>query len=159
MDPEDRTATLYRSCQKLAPINPNYANLPIEEGFDWSLLSDAPFCRLYLVAFRSVRRETADTALLKEYDDRAYNEAIQAGGLLRYFKGQANERRECLSFCLWESVEQARAAAGSSSHQVAAGIWSDMYEAYDLERYYLSQGDDGDLVFDPLVTDRVGGSG
>jgi hypothetical protein len=57
--------------------------------------------------FRSVRRATAELGLLKEHDDRAFEAALEAGGLLRYFKGQMNQRRECLSFCLWERKEQA----------------------------------------------------
>lgn len=157
MDLELRAMSLYDSCQKLAPINPNYANLSIEEGFDWSSqLSDAPFSGLYLVVFRSVRRPTADAELLKEYDDRAYEEAVRYGGLLRYFKGQINERRECLSFCLWESREQARAASGSCLHQAAAEISAEMYEVYDLERYLLTKAADGEITFRPLAPDHTG---
>ena len=57
--------------------------------------------------FRSVRRAAADLARLKEHDDQAYAAALEAGGLLRYFKGEVNGHRECLSFCLWERKEQA----------------------------------------------------
>jgi hypothetical protein len=53
----DHRAGLYEACQRLSPIDPAYANLPIEEGFDWSsCLDDARFEGLYLVVFRSVRR-------------------------------------------------------------------------------------------------------
>ena len=55
-----------------------------------------------------MRRVTAELRLLKEHDDRAFKAALKAGGLLRYFKGEMNQRRECLSFCLWGSREQAR---------------------------------------------------
>lgn len=156
MDLERRAISLYESCRKLAPINPNYANMPIEEGFDWSSqLSDASFSGLYLVVFRSVRRITADTALLKEHDDRAYEEAVRSGGLLRYFKGQLNDRRECLSFCLWESRGQAREAVSGSSHQAAAEISTGMYEVYDLERYLLSKAAGGGINFQPLAAEHV----
>ncbi|CAN5714174.1 hypothetical protein BH24ACT22_BH24ACT22_10890 [soil metagenome] len=156
MDLAHPAERLEAACQKLAPIHPDYANLPIEDGFNWTFcLHGASFERLYLVVFRSVRRPTADLDLLKEYDDMAYEEARQSGGLLRYFKGQSNERRECLSFCLWESREQAREAAGGSSHQVAAGIWTEMYEVYDLERYLLTKSGDGDVVLEPLVADHA----
>jgi hypothetical protein len=100
----DYPAALYEACRQISPIKQDYANLPIEEGFDWSSsLGDIPFDRLYLVVFRSVRRPTADLRLLKEHDDRAYEAAREAGGLLRYFRGEMNEHRECLSFCLWAS--------------------------------------------------------
>ncbi len=157
MDLERRAISLYEFCRKLAPTDLNYANMPIEEGFDWSSqLSDASFSGLYLVVFRSVRRPTADADLLKEHDDRAYEEAVRSGGLLRYFKGQINERRECLSFCLWESREQARAASGSRPHQAAAEITTEMYEVYDLERYLLTKAADGEITFRPLAADHTG---
>jgi hypothetical protein len=143
----DQRASLYEACQLIFPINPEYANLPVEEGFDWrARLESIPFDRLYLVVFRSIRRTNADLKLLKEHDDRAYEAALETGGLLRYFKGEMNERRECLSFCLWETREQAVAAAGGASHQTAAQVTARMYEAYSLERYELAKGARG-LVF------------
>jgi hypothetical protein len=143
----DHRAGLYEACQRLSPIKPDHANLPIEEGFNWSsCLDDARFDRLYLVVFRSVRRATADLALLKEHDDRAYVAALEAGGLLCYFRGEMNGRRECLSFCLWESREQAAAASGGASHRQAAKVSAEMYESYVLERYDLVK-TGGRLVF------------
>ena len=146
---DHRTADLYEACQRLSPIDPDYANLPVEEGFNWSsCLDQASFDRLYVVVFRSVRHAAADLDLLREYDDRAYAEAEKAGGLLFYFKGLVNERRECLSFCLWESREQARRAAGGASHLEAATITAQMYESYTIERYDLiKRGVDKTLVF------------
>ena len=136
----DQRAGLHEACRQISPINPDYVTLPIEEGFDWSCrLGGTRFEGLYLVVFRSVRRASADLQLLKEHDDRAYETALRAGGLLRYFKGEADERRECLSFCLWESSEQAVAASGGASHRAAARLTGEMYESYDLERYVLTQ--------------------
>jgi hypothetical protein len=89
------------------------------------------------VVFRSVQRPAADLALLKEHDDQAYAAALEAGGLLRYFKGKVNGRRECLSFCLWESRQQAVAATGCASHRTATQLSAEMYESYVLERYDL----------------------
>jgi hypothetical protein len=140
----DHTAGLYEACRGISPINPDYANLPIEEGFDFSRrLGGIPFDRLYLVVFRSVRRPDADLKFLKEHDDRAYEAALESGGLLRYFKGEMNERRECLSFCLWESREQAVAAAGGASHRTAANLAAQMYESHGLERYELTKNTNG----------------
>lgn len=144
----DHRVSLYEACRRISPIDPDYANLPVEEGFDWSShLGEAHFDRLYLVVFRSVRRPAADLRLLKEHDDRAYQDAVEAGGLLRYFKGEMNGRRECLSFCLWASRERAVAASGGFSHRAAARLTDRMYESYALERYELARGEAGDLVF------------
>jgi hypothetical protein len=144
----DNPSGLFEACQRISPINPAYANLPIEEGFNWSLcLDDARFEELYLVVFRSVRRPAADLDLLKEHDDRAYEEAVEAGGLLRYFKGEVNGRGECLSFCLWESRERAVTASASASHRKAARTTAQIYESYTVERYELARGEAGDVVF------------
>src|SRR5215207_8528263 len=134
------SSLVHRACQQISPIYPDYATRPIQDGFSWSSsLAGVAFERLYLVVFRSVRRPSADLDLLREHDDRAYEKALQSGGLLRYFKGEANEQRECLSFCLWETREQALEAAGAASHQAAAEISVLMYESYVLERYWLKK--------------------
>jgi len=161
MSHDDRPAGLYEACRQLSPVHPDHTSRPIEEGFNWSsCLAAVTFDRLYLVVFRSVRRATADLGLLREHDDRAYEEALRAGGLLRYFKGEANERRECVSFCLWESREQARRASNGDSHKEATGIVAETYESYTLERYELIKvgGAKRSLVFRPLeeVSPRQG---
>jgi len=85
-----------------------------------------------------VRRETADVALLTEFDDHAHMEAMGVGGLIYYFKGQLSERRECLSFCLWRTREQARAALHLPRHQDVVRAAREMYESYVLERYVIA---------------------
>src|SRR5215204_3632299 len=145
----DLSADLYETCQQISPRHPDYATLSIEDGFDWSYLSCCHFERLYLVAFRSVWQLEADLDLLRELDDRAYEEALASGGLLLYFKGQANERGDCLSFCLWESGEQARKAAASASHRTAASITAQTYHSYILDRYHLKK-EHGRLVFEQI---------
>ena len=133
----DLTADLQESCLRISPKHPDYATLPVGDGFDWSPLFGCIFDQLYLVVFRSVRRPDADLVLLREHDDRAYAEALRAGGPLRYFKGHANEQGECLSFCLWETREQARKAADAASHTSAADISRQMHLSYALDRYWL----------------------
>jgi hypothetical protein len=145
----DLTADLYGACQQISPRHPDYAALSIEDAFDWSSLSCCLLERLYLVVFRSVWQPEADLDLLREHDDRAYEEALASGGLLRYFKGNANERGECLSFCLWETREQARQAADAASHRSAAGVSAQMYLSYLLERYWIRKVGE-ELVFEPI---------
>jgi hypothetical protein len=137
---KEKIEVVHRACQQISPIYPDYATRPVQDGFSWSSsLAGCAFERLYLVVFRSVRRPSADLELLREHDDRAYEKALESGGLLRYFKGEANERGECLSFCLWETREQALEAAGAASHQSAAEITVRMYESYELDRYWLKK--------------------
>ncbi len=145
---------LHTACEQICPIVPDYATRPVQDGFSWySSLLGCAFERLYLVVFRSVRRVSADLDLLREHDDRAYEKALESGGLLRYFKGEANEQRECLSFCLWETRRQAIEAAGAASHQSAADISVRMYESYVLDRYWLRKvltTREERLIFEPI---------
>ncbi len=134
---------LQEAAQRIHPRHPDYADLPIDQGFDWSAIAACPFEKLYLVVFRSIRRPDADMDLLRWYDDLAYAEALNSGGLLRYLKGAADERGHCLSFCLWESREAAVRASGSKQHARAATITSRMYVSYELERYELTPGNGG----------------
>jgi hypothetical protein len=145
----DLTADLYEACLQISPRHSDYATLSIEDGFDWSSLSRCLFERLYLVVFRSVWQPEADLDLLREYDDRAFEEALVSGGLLRYFKGHANELGECLSFCLWETREQAREAAGAPSHRSAAAVSAQMYLSHSLDRYWIEKVREK-LVFEPM---------
>ena len=145
----DLTADLYEACLQISPRRSDYATLSIEDGFDWSSLSCCLFERLYLVVFRSVWQPDADLDLLREYDDRAFEEALVSGGLLRYFKGHANELGECLSFCLWETRKQAREAAGAPSHRSAADVSAQMYLSYSLDRYWIEKVREK-LVFVPM---------
>src|SRR5215211_4545252 len=151
---EEKIEVVHTACQQICPIYPDYARRPIQDGFSWSSsLAGCAFERLYLVVFRSVRWPSADLDLLREHDDRAYDKALESGGLLRYFKGEANERGECLSFCLWETREQAREAAGVASHQSAAEISVRMYESYVLDRYWLKKvvrAGEERLIFEPI---------
>src|ERR671913_861953 len=134
---KEKIEVVHRACQQISPIYPDYATRPVQDGFSWSSsLAGCTFERLYLVVFRSVRRPSADLDLLREHDDRAYEQALESGGLLRYFKGEANERGECLSFCLWETLEQARLAADAASHRSAAGVSAQMYLSYSIDRYW-----------------------
>src|SRR4028118_111138 len=84
---------LQEAAQRISPIRSDYQNLPIEQGFDWPVIADHDFDQLYLVVFRSVRLPDADLDLLRWFDDLAYAEALRCGGLLRYFKGDADARR------------------------------------------------------------------
>jgi len=140
----DLSAGLQEAAQRIGPVRPDYPRLSIEQGFDWPAISGHPFDRLYLVVFRSVRRPDADLDMLRWFDDLAYAEALASGGLLRYFKGDADGRGRCLSFCLWESREAALRASGGKKHEQAARITARMYFSYDLERHELTPGGAGE---------------
>src|SRR4028118_1426334 len=139
----DLGVSLQEAAQRIHPVRSDYQNLPIEQGFDWPVIAGHDFDSLYLVVFRSVRLPDADLDLLRWFDDLAYAEALRCGGLLRYFKGDADVRGHCLSFCLWESREAALRAAGGKKHEQAASITARMCVAYDLASYEAATGGAG----------------
>jgi hypothetical protein len=145
--PLDLRGGLQEAAQRIRPIRPDYPYIPIEEGFDWPAIAGCSLESLYLVVFRSVRRPDADLDMLRWFDDLAYAEALQSGGLLRYFKGSADEHGRCLSFCLWETREAAVNASGSRQHARAADITAKMYVSYDLERYEVIRVEQGTPEF------------
>ena len=125
---------------RLEPRTSDYALLPLLDGFTWDeSLGALDAFEWYVVVFRSVRSDAADTAMLTWYDDQAHEEAKSAPGFLHYFKGCLNERRECLSFCIWESQSAALEAARRSHHRAAVALVDTMYTSYRLERYHLEK--------------------
>ena len=134
----------------LAPVSEAYATLPVAEAFDWSAigrqLGDGEW---YLVVFRSIRRADADEARLTEFDDRAHGEAEGSPGFVHYFKGPAASDRSCLSFCLWSSRAEARAAAGRPQHVAAVSVLGEMYDAYTLEFLRVTGRAGQSLAFEP----------
>ena len=64
----------------------------------------------YMVAFRSDAPAGVDEARLTAYDDWAHTEAMTAPGFVHYFKGPTTADGRCMSFCLWDSRAEARAA-------------------------------------------------
>jgi hypothetical protein len=126
-----------RPCfDRLLPVSDDYATLPVSQAFNWdgcASEAEALAGEWYLVAFRSVQRSEADQERLCRMDDAAHAEAAASAGFVHYFKGPANARRECLSFCLWDSRREAREAAGKPDHVAAISLIAETYERYTLE--------------------------
>jgi hypothetical protein len=119
---------------RLLPVSEDYATLPVAGAFTWDDCADESVeGEWYLVAFRSVQRVDADQEHLRRMDDAAHAEAAAAPGFVHYFKGPPNGRRECLSFCLWDSRREARETAGRPAHAAAVTVIAATYERYTLE--------------------------
>jgi hypothetical protein len=134
----------------LAPVSGAYATLPVAEAFNWAD-GAAPLGtgEWYLVAFRSIRRDGADEAKLDEYDERAHQEAAASPGFLHYLKGPRAADGACMSFCLWQSRADARAAAGKPDHVRAVSLLDQMYETYQLEYLSVRRDATGVMTFEP----------
>ena len=135
---------------RLEPVGERYASLPIADAFNWqdatTHLGDGEW---YLVAFRSIRKPDADEAKLEEFDERAHREAARAKGFIHYFKGPRAHDGSCLSFCLWNSRADARAAAGRPAHVRAVSLIDEMYALYTLEFHRVQREAGGPLTFAP----------
>ncbi len=124
---------------RIAPITREYATQPVLEGFNWAeCMVGVESGQWFLVTFQSVRKLGVDDAVLTAYDDLAFADALQTSGLLCYFRGDLNEHRQCLSFCIWENGEQAHLAARRPMHIAAAHLVKEMYESYTVGRHLLT---------------------
>jgi hypothetical protein len=136
--------------QRLAPVSETYATLPVRDAFNWqdasAELGDGEW---YLVAFRSIRRADADEERLALFDELAHQEAATSPGFVHYFKGPQASDGSCLSFCLWQSRADARAAAGRPDHVRAVSLIGEMYESYTLEFHRVTRAAGGALAFEP----------
>jgi hypothetical protein len=135
---------------RLAPVSEAYATLPVRDAFNWqessAELGDGEW---YLVAFRSIRRADADEERLALFDELAHQEAATSPGFVHYFKGPQASDGSCLSFCLWTSRADARAAAGLPDHVRAVSLIGEMYESYLLEFHRVTREAGGPLAFEP----------
>jgi hypothetical protein len=135
---------------RLAPVSTTYATLPIADAFNWdSASADLGDGEWYLVAFRSIRRAGADEERLTLFDELAHQEAAGSPGFVHYFKGPAAADGSCLSFCLWQTRADARAAAGRPDHVRAVSLIDEMYESYTLEFHRVTRDAGGPLSFAP----------
>ena len=135
---------------RLAPMGPDYAWRPIAHAIAWAACATPEAAgEWYLVVFRSVRHADVDEARLTDLDDRAHDEAMGAPGFVHYFKGPLSADRACLSFCMWDSRQAARAASGLPAHRAAISILGEAYDRYTLEFYRVRKRPGEAFQFEP----------
>ncbi len=139
---------------RLAPVSEDYATLPVAEAFTWAEgAGELGVGEWYLVAFRSIRAHGADEAKLDAYDEAAHQEAAASPGFIHYLKGPRAADGTCMSFCLWQSRAEARAAAAKPDHVRAMSLLGEMYESYTLEFVHVRRDTaGGQLTFAPYPT-------
>lgn len=139
--------------EALAPVSDAYAHLPVADAFDWTdVATQMGDGEWYLVAFRSVRRRGCDESRLNDLDELAHQEAASSPGFVVYYKGPLSSDRSCLSFCMWTSRGEARAAAGRPQHVTAVSVLDEMYESYRLEFVRVTGTPGAPLRFEPYDT-------
>lgn len=141
---------------RLEPVSDRYATLPVADAFTWDTCEPAVEPgEWYMVAFRSIRRADVDEARLTSHDDWAHAEAMDAPGFVHYFRGPTQSDGRCLSFCLWDSRDEARAAAGRPAHTQAAAFTHEAYAEYTLEFHRVVRLAEGGFHFEVYDESRA----
>jgi hypothetical protein len=135
---------------RLVPVSDRYAMLSVGDAFTWeACVEDVDPGEWYMVAFRSIRRADADEIRLSAHDDWAHAEAMDASGFVHYLKGPTQPDGRCMSFCLWNSRAEARAASGGPAHTAAAALTHEAYGEYTLEFHRVRRLAGGGFTFEP----------
>ncbi|KAL6239793.1 hypothetical protein BDW75DRAFT_236054 [Aspergillus navahoensis] len=144
---------LAQALTTLTPVRPDYATAPYTESFNWTSVfvalhnlaekegyswSQQSF---YVVVFRSILQADADGDRLHLLDERSHAEAVSSGGLLKYWFGIKNGRRENLATCVWRSREDARAGGTGPWHAQARRAAREMYEKIEFTTLELVVGE------------------
>jgi len=108
-DIQDRIVAL--ALTKLTPTRPDYATAGYEEGLSWNevrstigYLTDAAQHTwrgrdYYVVIFRSKLRPDFEAPLLWELDRESHREAVESGGLLKYWFGSTDSQNRNMATC------------------------------------------------------------
>ncbi|RHZ62210.1 hypothetical protein CDV55_106349 [Aspergillus turcosus] len=159
LDPPHRL--LAQALTILRPVRADYATAPYADSFNWAnvfaFLRDLSTAeghswsrtRFYVVVFRSTLSASADAERLYELDARSHQEAVASGGLLKYWFGTKNARRENLATCIWRSREDAHRGGTGPWHRKARGAARELYEKIVFTTMELVVGDEvGEWSFD-----------
>ncbi|EAW22854.1 uncharacterized protein NFIA_015470 [Aspergillus fischeri NRRL 181] len=152
LDPHSRL--LAQALTILRPVRADYATAPYADSFNWpsvfAFLRDLSTregytwsrTKFYVVVFRSTLLADADADRLHELDARSHQEAVASGGLLKYWFGTKNARRENLATCVWRSREDAHRGGTGPWHRKARGAAREMYEKIVFTTMELVVGDE-----------------
>lgn len=104
-----------RALTALSPTTPSYATAPYHHAFNWPTVvdiftksmsktstppsEDESKLDFYVIVFRSRVNSKADRNLLGELDAAAHLEAVQSGGLLKYWFGSPDGEGRNLATC------------------------------------------------------------
>jgi hypothetical protein len=92
---------------------------------------------------------------LLDHNQRAYDAAKRADGLILYFQGyllvnpddfqrdaglDLKFNPDCMSFCIWESLELARAGSSVPQHKAAVSRTGEWYDGVAIKKYHVKIG-------------------
>ncbi|KAL8766806.1 MAG: hypothetical protein Q9209_006545 [Squamulea sp. 1 TL-2023] len=137
----------------LAPITDAYATSSYISSFNWvavfSLLAASAKAEgytwrkqfFYVIIFRSQVPSSTNRSDLAALDIKAHAEAMQSGGLLKYWFGTPDAEGRNLATCIWRRREDAQPGSSGEGHKAAMRATINMYSEWQVERLKLIVGD------------------
>jgi hypothetical protein len=151
----ERIAITYGDPADALVATENYALNPLPEAIEnWHAM--VPLLRenhwYDVTGFYSKRKadlSAENSELLYKYNQRAFDAAKTKGGLILYYQGvllgNAHEKvssnlklpfvPNCLSFCIWESLHEAKEGAKIPEHKKATHMTSLWFDGFAIQKY------------------------
>jgi hypothetical protein len=129
--------------QSIVPVHEGFRELELPKAFMWEAgILETALNGLYVVAFLSTRNLEAPQAMvdrLLELDHDAFEEAQTMPGFHTYWHDDdLSPEGKGLSFCLWDTKEDAQYAAARPKHleavRYARGEGREVYRKYELDK-------------------------
>ena len=171
---------LAKALTHMRAVREDYATAAYQESFNWSAIVEAlrDLSReeaydwqpevFYIVVFRSRVRGVTNRVDLGLMDAKAHEEAMESGGLLKYWFGVPDANCRNLATCksskvkysscefrliapgIWRNQEDAKRGGRGEGHQRAMRAIAGLYSEWKLERlrFVIEAGKDGELLWD-----------
>lgn len=132
--------------ERIQPVHEGFRDLDLPDAFSWEAgIHETALRGLYVVSFWSARNLEAPQGMidrLLELDHDAFEEAKGMPGFRTYWHDDdLSPEGRGLSFCLWDSQEDAKYAAIQPEHlkavKYARGEGREVYHSYDLKRHHI----------------------
>jgi len=147
---------LAKALTLMQAIRLDYATAPYEASYNWQEISlalvellkeDDGFQwtseELYVIIFRSQVPPNRNLPRLAALDQLAHAEAMESGGLLKYWFGNPDADGRNLATCIWRARDDARKGGAGPGHRQAMRETLHLYTEWHVERLKLVVSDRG----------------
>ncbi|KAI9778925.1 MAG: hypothetical protein M1835_004809 [Candelina submexicana] len=141
---------LAKALTNLRTVRHDYATAPYVNSFNWQFvvgllrsLAEAEGYQwlresFYIIVFRSQVPPTTDRSHLASLDEKAHEEAMESGGLLKYFFGVPDTAGRNLATCVWRDRDDAKRGGAGEGHRQAMRATAGLYTEWKVERLRLN---------------------
>lgn len=133
----------------LTPICEDYATAAYIKCFNWHEVMQALKALIvatdfhwdsrifFIVIFRSQVKPETDRSHLADLDRKSHAEAMESGGLLKYWFGIPDSNHRNLATCVWDRFKDAQRGGKGEGHREAAKATANLYSEWRVERLGL----------------------